>query len=95
MCNLIASGNANDQNKSIPNLPFSDTQSLEQSGYPLLCSHTPSKFLYLAHPGQSIPWQGFLTSKNTKTKAYPYLKTIIPVIAGSWKSMDTIGYALL
>jgi len=39
-----------------------------------------------------IPWQGFLASKSSKTKAYPYLKNIIPVIVCSWKPMDTIEY---
>jgi len=40
----------------------------------------------------SIPWQGFLASEGPKTKAYPYLKTIIPFTTFSWKSFDTIGY---
>ena len=39
-----------------------------------------------------LPWQGFLASEGPKTKAYPYLKTIIPAITCSWQSMDTIGY---
>lgn len=88
---LIPSGNANDQNKSISDLPFSVTESL-RNPVTLSCSHSPSKFYWHPHSDQSIPWQGFLTSEDTKTKAYPCLKTIILVIACSWKSMDTIRY---
>ena len=71
---FIPSRNANDQNKYIIDLPFSATQSLGKSGHPLPCSHTPSKFRWHPHPRQSIPWQGFLTSEDTETKAYPCLK---------------------
>ena len=78
--------------KSILDLPFSATQTLGQSSHPLPCSHTPSKFRWHPHPEQSIPWKGFLTSEDTKTKVYTCLKTIIPVISCSWKSMETIGY---
>ena len=41
---MIQSGYVNDQNKSIPNLPFSATQSLGKSCQFLPCSHSPSKF---------------------------------------------------
>ena len=41
---MIPSGNANNQNKSIPCIPFSATQFLRKSSYPLMCGHTPSKF---------------------------------------------------
>jgi len=59
---------------------------------PLPCSHTPSKFCWHPHTRKSILWKGFLTSEGSKTKGYPYLNTIIPVIALSWKPMDTIRY---
>jgi len=81
---LIPSGNANDQNKSI--LVHRPIWS------PLPCNHSPSKFLDIPYLGRSIPWKGFLTSEGQTTKEYTYLKTIIPVIACSWQSMDTIGY---
>ena len=71
---LIPFINSNDQNKSIPDLPLSAIQSLRKFGQPLPCSHSPSKFCWHPHPGQSIPWQDFLASEDTKTKAYPYLK---------------------
>jgi len=47
---------------------------MEFSPMPL---HTPSKFRWHPRPRQSIPWQGFLALEDTKTKVYPYLKTII------------------
>jgi len=38
---------------------------------PLPCSHSPSKFHWHPHPGQSIPWKGFLTSKDKKPRHIP------------------------
>lgn len=75
-----------------PSLPFFATQSLGQYSHPLLCSHSPSKFPDIHFPRRSNPWKCFLTSKGPKLMEYPYLKIIIPIIACSWKSMDTIGY---
>ena len=89
---MIPFGNDNDQPNLLLDLPFSTTQSLEKSPHPLPCSHSPSKFPSIPCPGWSIHWQRFLASEGPKTKAYPYLKTIILAIACSWKSMDTIGY---
>lgn len=42
--------------------------------------------------GRLLSWKGFFASKGPKPKAYPFLKTIIPIIECSWKSLDTIGY---
>jgi len=83
---LIPFRNANDQKKSIPNLPFSTTQFLEQSNHPLLCSHIISKFLghpLLCYtiPQATPPFERFPHLGSQKAKEYPYLKTIIPDIA--------------
>ena len=75
-----------------PDLTFSTILSLRQSGHPLPCSHTPSKFTDVPYLERSMPWQGFLALEGKTTKAYTCLKTIIPIVACSWKSMDTIGY---
>jgi len=82
---LIPYVNANDQNIFIPQPS-------------LLCFQVPQviwlphyvhslTFQVPRHPllECSIPWQGFLALEGPKTKAYPSLKTIIPVITSSWK----------
>jgi len=89
---MIPSRNANDQNQSIPQ------SSLRCNTMPWVIQSPPFvqslTFQVPRHslPERSIPWKYFLASEDLKTKAYPYLKTIILIIACSWKSMDTIGY---
>jgi len=69
-------------------LPFSSTQSLGKFGHLLravtcLQSFVGIPFSTTQSLRRSSPWKDFLTSKFPKTKAYPWLKTIILVITFS------------
>lgn len=92
---LIPYGNYNYQNKSIHDLLLSVTQSLEQSGHPLMCSHSPSKFPSIPYPVVINPLERIPRIRRSTTKAYTYLITIIPFTTCSWKSMDTISTSVL
>ena len=89
---MIPSSNANDHHQYILGLPFSSIQSLRQSGHPP--SMQSLAFQFPQHPlSQAIhPLARLPCVKRLTTKAYTYLKTIIPVITCSWKSMYIIGY---
>lgn len=82
---MIPSHNPNDPNESIPCLPFSTTQSLRKSNHPFhVVTHIQSS---PASPilGDTTLGKGFLALEGQMTKEYTCLKTIIPIIACSWK----------
>ena len=88
---LIPYGNANDQNKSIYDLPFSATQSLRNLVTPSEQSLTFQ--VPLVPPSWAIhPLARFPSIGRYKNQGIYLTQHIIPIIACSWKSIDTIRY---